>query len=65
MILTGENPSTWRGGEPCPSATLYTTNFRWTCVGSNPNLYTEGLVVEEMARLLELFENGVLEDVWT
>jgi hypothetical protein len=53
------------GGGTCPSATLCTTNLRWTGVGSNPDICTEGLAVGKMDPLLYVFENGVLEDVWT
>ena len=39
MKLTGENRSTW--GKACPSATLSTTNPKWTDLGSNPCLRGE------------------------
>jgi hypothetical protein len=41
MKLTGENRST--RGKTCPSATLYSTNPKWTDRGSNPGLRGTGV----------------------
>jgi hypothetical protein len=50
-MLTGKNRST--RGKTCPSATLSTTNPKWTDPGSNP-----GLRGERISRFVPTFKSS-------